>query len=406
MARHRSSANRADRRKLFPTYFGAYAAFRDTLGHNLYAAVKSHLFRARVRGYDSCLEASLFGDNVPVRVYHQLIEQVRANLPLLHRYFELRRRALGVEQLEYSDLHCPLSRDLPRRFVPGEARRIVQQSLQPLGEDYAEALDRAFDSRWIDWHPAEGKRSGAYSSGWAYDRHPYVLLNFVGDFESVSTLAHEMGHAMHSHFSNRTQPFATADYSIFVAEVASTLNESLLSARAIETAGTPGERRFLLASYLDGMRATLFRQTMFAEFELHVHAAAERGEVLTGAALDAAYLDLLRDYHGHDRVVAVDDAYAVEWAAIPHFYYDFYVYQYATGIVAATALSEALSADNPGAAERYHRFLCSGGSDHPLELLRAAGVDLESAEPYRAAFSGIERRLDQLEELLDAEPSG
>jgi oligoendopeptidase F len=405
MARHRSTSRRDDRATIFPAYYGAYAAFRHTLGHNLYAAIKAHLFRTRVRGYASCLSASLFGDNVPVRVYHNLTEQVRRHLPLLHRYLELRRRALGLDQLEYSDLHCPILSSSPKHYAPREARVVVVESLRPLGSTYTQALDDAFDSRWIDWHPSDGKRSGAYSSGWAYDQHPYVLLNFVGDYESVSTVAHEMGHAMHSHFSNRAQPFATADYSIFVAEVASTLNESLLSARSIEKADSREEKLFLLASYLDGMRATLFRQTMFAEFELRIHETAERGEVLTGEGLDALYLELLREYHAHDRVVAVADVYAAEWAAIPHFYYDFYVYQYATGIVAATALAEALTRDE-GAAERYHAFLCAGGSDHPLELLRRAGVDLESAEPYRVAFAGLERRLDQLESLLDGDASG
>lgn len=401
VARHRSTPVRDDRRALFRAYFGAYAAFRETLGHNLFAGVKSHLFRARVRRHDGCLEAALFDDNVPVKVYHGLIAHVREHLPLLGRYFELRRRALGLERLEYTDLHCPLTRAEPRRFTPDEAQRLLLDSLEPLGDGYKTALTGAFGSRWVDWHPAEGKRPGAYSSGWAYDHHPFVLMNFVGDFESVSTLAHEMGHAMHSHFSNLHQPFATADYSIFVAEVASTLNENLLSARAIELADDREQRLFLLASYLDGIRATLFRQTMFAEFELRIHEAAERGEVLTGEAMDALYLQLLRDYHGGSDGVLVDDAFAVEWAAIPHFHYDFYVYQYATGIVAATALAEAILANEPRAQQRYAAFLSSGGSAHPLELLRRAGVDLETAQPYRAAFAGVARKLDQLEELLD-----
>jgi oligoendopeptidase F len=403
---HRATPNRADRKTLFPAFFGAYAGFRQTLGYNLFAAVKAHQFHARVRRYPSCLGAALFGDNVPERVYHNLIDQVRRHLPLLHRYFELRRRALGLERLEYTDLHCPLSATPPRRYSTRQARDLVLESLRPLGPAYVEAIERAFGSRWVDWHPSEGKRSGAYSSGWAYDLHPFVLMNFVGDYESVSTLAHEMGHAMHSHFSNRTQPFATSEYSIFVAEVASTLNETLLSARAIARAEERDEKLFLLASHLDGMRGTLFRQAMFAEFELRIHEMAERGEVLTGERLDSVYLELLRDYHGHDDVVSITDEYAVEWAAIPHFYYNFYVYQYATGIVAATALADALTRGDEGAAEGYLAFLRSGGSDYPLELLRRAGVDLDSAEPYGTAFAALERKLDQLEDLLDGEGSG
>jgi len=264
-----------------------------------------------------------------------------------------------------------------------------------------DAIDHAFAGRWIDWHPRPGKRSGAYSTGWAYDAHPYVLLNFTGDFESVSTLTHEMGHAMHSHFSNQAQPFATADYAIFVAEVASTLNEMLLSRRMLEKARGRDERLFLLGSHLDTIRGTLFRQAMFAEFELDIHERVERGEVLTGESLSESYLRLLREYHGHgDGVVEVGEEYAVEWAAVPHFYYDFYVYQYATGIVAAAALAEAVAAEAPEAVERYLTFLSSGGSDHPLDLLRRAGVDLESSEPYDATFDAVDARLDQLQELI------
>jgi oligoendopeptidase F len=404
-SRHRATTVREDRLKLFPAYFGSYSAFRNTLGQNLYAAVKNHMFRSRVRGYRSSLAASLDGDNVPEEVYRNLIRQVRAHLPVMDRYFVLRARALGLERLEYPDLYCPLNNTPPRDCTTKEAWERMRESLAPLGEEYRAALDLSLDRRWIDWHPVVGKRAGAYASGMAYDLHPFVLLNYTGNYESVSTLAHEMGHAMHSHFSNRTQPFATADYSIFVAEVASTLNEALLAAREIEQAPTPEEQRTLLGNYLDGIRGTLFRQAMFAEFELEIHERAERGEVLTGERLDQLYLDLLRDYHGHDRgVVRVADEYAIEWAAVPHFYYDFYVYQYATGIVAATALAAAISSDEPGAAERYLEFLRSGGSAYPLELLRRAGVDLEAAAPYDAAFDALDRQLEALARRLELRP--
>ena len=399
---HRTSPSRDDRLKLFPAYFGAYAGFDDTLGQNLYGSVKSHVFRSRVRGYESCLAAALDGDNVPTTVYRNLIRQVRKQLPLLHRYIELRGRALGLPRQEYVDQHCPLGGASKRRFTPEEARKLVLDALSPLGDGYVQTLASSFDSRWIDWHPAAGKRSGAYSTGWAYDLHPYVLLNYTHDLESVSTLAHEMGHALHSHFSNHAQPFARADYSIFVAEVASTLNEDLLASHLLDTAADPDEQLFVLGSHIDTIRGTLFRQTMFAEFELEIHARADRGEVLTGEGLNEIYLRLLRDYMGHDQgVMRVDDIYAVEWAAVPHFYYDFYVYQYATGIVAATALAEELRQGRSDAGERYLTFLQSGGSDYPLELLRRAGVDLERAEPYDLTFAALGRHLDRLEQLLD-----
>jgi oligoendopeptidase F len=399
--KQRASQNRKDRQTIFPAYYGAYSDFKETLAQNLYSAVKSHMFRARTRGYDSCLAASLDGDNVPASVYHNLIEQVHERLPLLHRYLKLRARALGLERLEYSDLYCPLSVSAPSQFSPDEARKLVEKTLTPLGEEYAKELQAAFTNNWIDWHPSDGKRAGAYASGWAYDYHPFVLINYSGDYESVSTLSHEIGHAMHSHFSNREQPFAMAIYSIFVAEVASTLNESLLAQRLIETAPTEQESLFYLASHLDAVRGTLFRQTMFAEFELSIHEKAESGEALTGERLNEIYLGLLRKYHGHDDgVMNISEDCAIEWAAVPHFYYDFYVYQYSTGLIAATALAEALTSSEKATQSRYAGFLSAGGSDYPLELLRAAGVDLESAKPYDATFTALERLLDRLEGLL------
>ena len=398
--RHRATPLREDRARLFPAYFGAYADFRHTLGLNLQTTLKEHLFTARSRGYASCLEAALDSDNVPPAVYRNLIAEVRAALPLLHRYFGLRRRFLGLERLEYVDLHCPLGGRPATRYTTTEARELVRASLAPLGDTYRRALERAFAERWIDWHPAPGKRSGAYANGAAYDAHPYVLLNFNGDYESVSTLTHELGHALHSHFSNEAQPFPTADYSIFVAEVASIFNEFLLVRHVMRTAVSPEARLFVLGSHLDAIRGTLFRQTLFAEFELAIHAATEEQQALTGESLSEMYLGLLRHYHGHDAgVLEIDARYAIEWAAVPHFHYNYYVYQYATGLVAAGALAEAVLEGGQPAAERYLAFLRAGGSDHPLELLRRAGVDLERPEPYRATWALLARHLDQLEEL-------
>ncbi len=403
-SRLRTTAVREDRESLYTGFFRAYRRFRGTLGQNLYEGLKSHVFRSRARGYGSCLSAALDDDNVPVAVYTNLIDQIRLRLPLLHRYTGLRARALGIGRQQYHDRHCPLVPAYDRRFTPDEAAAWVRRSMKPLGPSYAEALGACFKGRWIDWHPAPGKRSGAYSSGAAYDVHPFILLNFNGDYDSVSTLAHEVGHAIHSFFSNAKQPHATADYSIFVAEVASTFNEALLNSSMLEEAERQGDTRqelFLLGSLLDGLRATLFRQTMFAEFELRIHQETEQDLPLTGERLSEIYLDLLRAYQGHDQgLIEVADLYAVEWAAVPHFYYNFYVYQYATGIIASTALSEAVRDGRSGAVERYLTFLKSGGSKHPLELLRSAGVDLETPEPYDAAMAAMTRYMDRLETLL------
>jgi oligoendopeptidase F len=393
---------REDRLKLFPAFFGAYSDFRDTMGLNLYALLKEHIFSKNARNYPSCLAAALNDDNVPESVYRNLIAQVREALPVLHRYFRLRARFLGLEKLHYPDLYCPMAGKPSSTYTTDEARAMVLDSMKPLGAEYGDPLAASFRERWIDWHPGEGKRSGAYATGWAYDVHPYVLLNYNGDYESVSTLTHEMGHAMHSYFSNDAQPFETSDYSIFVAEVASTFNEALLVRHVLSGAESDEAKLFILGSYLDGIRGTLFRQVMFAEFELAIHERAEAGEVLTGERLSEIYLELQRAYHGHgEGVVEVDERYGVEWAAVPHFYYNFYVYQYATGIVAAAALSRAVLEGQQGSRERYLDFLRSGGSNYPLELLRDAGVDLEQAQPYRDAFNTMDGLLDDLEAIAD-----
>jgi oligoendopeptidase F len=398
----RTSGVRSDRELATRAYFGGYRSFEGTYGSNLFECLKSHVFRARVRRYDSCLAAALDGDNVPAAVYTNLIEQIRHHLPSLHRYSRLRARALRLGTLTYFDLHCPLGTGPKREYDVTAAKRLVLDAMRPLGAGYTEKLNESFERRWIDWHPALGKRSGAYATGAAYDVHPYMLLNFNRDFDSVSTLAHEAGHAMHSYFSNRTQPYPCADYSIFVAEVASTFNEALLIERLLAMATDRDEKIFLLGHWLDGIRATLFRQTFFAEFELEIHRRAERGEALTGETLSKVYLDLLRAYQGHDAgACVVDDLFAIEWACVPHFYYDFYVYQYATGIVAANSLARDVLNGTAGAPERYAQFLSSGGSDYPLEILRRAGVDLESPAPYDATFRAVDRKLDDLEALLD-----
>ncbi len=401
-SRLRSSRDRDFRQRLYDVFFGCFAKLRETFGQSLYGAIKSDLFLARSRNHDSCLAAALHRNNVPVAVFDGLVSHVHDALPLLHRYQRLRARALGLEQLESHDLYCPLGSAPLRRWTPAEACGDVLESARPLGSEYSERLRAAFENRWIDWQARDGKRIGAYSAGSAYDVHPFVLMNYTGEFETVTTLAHEMGHAMHSDFSNRAQPYPTANYSIFVAEVASTVNEALLAAYLLERAADDEERVFLLTSRIDSIRGTLFRQAMFAEFERTIHQRVEAGEALTGQRFSEIFVEILGRYHGwEDGAMKPSQDAAIEWAAVPHFYYNFYVYQYATGIVAAEALSQALLAGEEGAVERYIAFLSAGGSEHPLDVLRLAGVDLESDAPYVAVFDGLSRMLDELEALVE-----
>lgn len=399
--RYRALPERADRLLVFSEFWKTFKAFERTFGVTLDAQVNANVFAARARRYPSALAASLATSNIPEAVYRTLITEAQRALPLLHRAFRLRARMLGIENLAYHDIYPPLVKELNLRFPIEAGQELVLQSLRPLGEEYVAVVARGFGSRWMDVHPRPGKRSGAYSNGAAYDVHPYVLMNYNDDYESVSTLAHEWGHAMHSYLANAAQPYPTADYSIFVAEVASTFNEALLLDHMLRQAKNEDERLYYLGSYLEGLRGTFFRQTMFAEFELAIHEAVERGEALTGERLSAMYLDLLRRYHGHqDGVVRIDDAYAVEWAYIPHFYYNFYVYQYATSLAASALLARQVLAGEAGARERYLALLKAGGSRYPYELLVEAGVDLASEAPYRALAMRMAWVLDEIEAIL------
>ena len=400
-ARWRGVPDRDDRRRVFEAYFGRLHEFRRTLGAALDANVKRDVFFARARRYGSALERALDGFAIPVTVYEGLVAQANAHLGTFHRYLELRRRILGVEQLHAHDLYAALLPEVELRFTVEEAEQHVLASCAPLGADYQAVVARAFAERWIDSLPARGKRSGAYSNGVAYDVHPYILLNFNGKYDDVSTLAHELGHALHSYLSNRDQPFATSRYSIFVAEVASTFNEALLLDYMLATHDEPKVRLSLLGNFLEGIKGTVFRQTQFAEFELEIHRAVERGEALTGDSLDALYLAIARRYYGHEAgVCVVDDVMRAEWSFVPHFYYDFYVYQYATAFTASSALAERVLAGDGEARRRYLELLSAGGSDYPLELLRRAGVDLATAEPFAATMRRAERVMDEIEGLL------
>ena len=397
----RMSTNRDDRRAVFAAYFGALHAYRRTFGAQLNAEVRKNIFTTRSRRYRSCLHRALDGGNIPEAVYRGLIGNVTANLATFHRYLGLRRRIMGLEELHYHDLYAPLVGAVDLRYDIERAIALTLDSLAPLGDDYVAVARRGFAERWLDVYPSEGKRSGAYSNGGVYDVHPYMLMNYNGTYDDVSTLAHELGHTMHSHYTNTTQHYANANYSIFVAEVASTLNEALLLNHMLRTVTDPRVRLSLLGNHLDGIRGTVFRQTQFAEYELAIHERAERGEPLTGDSLSQLYTELVRRYYGHDAgVCVVDPEIAAEWAHIPHFYYNFYVYQYATSFTASAAIAERIFEGDRGAVARYRELLGAGGSDYPIELLRRAGVDMTSAEPFRLTMRMTNRVMDEIEELV------
>ncbi len=401
-ARHRASPNREDREAVFQAFWETFTKFKGTFGTQLYANVKKDMFYVRTRGYESSLQSALDSDNIPTEVYMALIENVTNNLDSFHRSLKLKKRMLGVETLKYSDLYAPVVKGIDLKYTFDEAKKLALDSVKPLGSSYGRVVEKAFKERWIDVYPTPGKRSGGYCNGSAYDVHPYILLNYNGQYDDVSTLAHELGHAMHSYYSNKNQPFSTADYSTFVAEVASTFNEALLIDKMLKEIKDDDTRLSLLMNYLEGIRQTVFRQTQFAEFELRIHEKAERGEPLTGDVLNGIYGEILKKYYGHDKGVChIDDLYAVEWAYVPHFYYNFYVYQYSTSFTASTALAEKVLAKEKGAVGKYIEFISSGGSDYPIELLKKAGVDMTGAEPFNKTMTAMNRTMDEIEAILD-----
>ena len=405
-ARYRALPNRHDREAVFKAFWETFNNFRRTFGVQLYSGVKKDMFYARTRHYKSSLERALDADNIPTRVYMALIENVNNNLDTFHRCLNLKKRMLDVETLKYSDVYAPVVKGIDLQYTFEQARALVLDSVKPLGSDYCRTVESAFANRWIDVYPTPGKRAGAYSNGSAYDVHPYILLNYNGQYDDVSTLAHELGHTMHSYYANKNQPYPTADYSIFVAEVASTFNEALLINKMLNEIEDDATRLSLLMSYLEGARQTLFRQTQFAEFELRIHEKAERGESLTGDVLNELYGDILKKYYGHEKHVCyIDDLYSVEWAYVPHFYYNFYVYQYSTSFTASTALAEKVLSNEKGAVEKYIEFLSSGGSDYPIELLKTAGVDMTTAEPFNKTMAAMNRTMDEIDLLLKKQPN-
>jgi oligoendopeptidase F len=398
----RTSPVRQDRAAAMSAFFQALGGFSRTLGTIMNSNVQRALFYARSRKYGSTLEASLDGPNIPLSVYTRLVDGVNRNLHTLHRYLRLRKKMMGIEDdLHYYDLYAPLVSSVDLKYSPEEAQRHVLDSIAPLGSEYAEVVRRAFRERWIDFYPNEGKRSGAYSNGGAYDVHPYMLLNYLGQYNDMSTLAHELGHTMHSYYSNKTQPYALSNYQTFVAEVASTFNEALLLRHMLDQIPDRPTRISLLGSYLESIKSTVFRQTQFAEFELRMHEIGLKGQPITGDVLAKLYLEITRRYYGHDQgIVVVDDYVSSEWSYIPHFYREFYVFQYATSLTAAEALSARVLSGDASATQRYLAFLGSGGSKYPIDLLKDAGVDMTTDEPLDLTLKKMSRVMDEIEELM------
>jgi oligoendopeptidase F len=400
----RQSKNRADREKVMSAYFRALGSFSQTLGSTLTGSVRASQFYASMRKYESDLAARLDDANIPVSVYSRLIDGVNRNLPSFHRYLKLRKQMMGVDELHYYDLYAPLVGSVNLEYTPEEAHEHIAAAVVPLGTDYVTAINRAFNERWIDLMPNEGKRSGAYATGAAYDVHPYMLINYNGKYTDMSTVAHELGHAMHSFHSNRAQPFHLAGYQTFVAEVASQFNEDLLLEYILKQVKERDVRIAILGNYLETLKATVFRQTQFADFELQVHQLAQQGKPLTGESMAKLYLDITKKYYGHDQgVCIVDDYIAHEWSGVPHFYNSYYVFQYATSFTAATALSEgvlAAGARGSDATKRYIQFLSAGGSKHPIDLLRDAGVDMTTDQPLELTVKKMNRVMDEIEKLL------
>ena len=397
--RLQESPDRDLRREAFDAYYGEWRGNRTTVAAALDGAVRAHQFEARARGFGSCLEASLFEDRVTVDVYQSLIDAVHDALPTFYRYVALRKRLLGVETLHMHDVYVPVVDVEAPRYRFGKAQEIILTALEPLGDEYVETLRKGLASRWVDRYENVGKRSGAYSSG-CYDSPPYMLLNYTGTTDAMFTLAHEAGHSMHSWLAKQTQPYHLAQYAILVAEVASTANESFLTEHLLDVTEDRGTRAYLVDRYLDSFRATLFRQVMFAEFEWQIHRMVEEGGALTPETLDEAYYDLVRLYYGD--AIAFDDTdrpISWEWARVDHFFYDFYVYKYATGMASAIALARRILHDGQPARRRYLDLLRSGGNGYPLDLLRRAGVDLTTPQPVAEALEEFGRMVDLLAEL-------
>lgn len=399
--KYRQAPNREDRKLVFDSFWGKWKEFEGTLGANLSAHVSGHVFNAKARKYANALDAALFSDAMPESVYRMLVSQVNESLPSLHRYFKLRQKMLGIEgELGYYDIYPSLV-ELDKKFPLDVSEQMTLASLAPLGEEYLGILKEGFAGRWAHVYPGPGKASGAYMMGAAFDVHPYLLLNHNDDYESMSTLAHEWGHAVHTVLAKKAQPFEKTDYSTFTAETASIMNEMLLQDYMVKNAQTKEEKLYYLGMALEAVRGTWFRQTMFAEFELKIHEESEAGKPLSGARMSEIYCDLLKKYHGDaEGVMKIDPVYCIEWAYIPHFYRNFYVYQYATSITGAALLAERIQSGDTKQRDVFLDLLRAGGSDYPYDLYKKAGIDMASAEPYQALVKRMNAIMDEMEKLL------
>ena len=384
------------RKAAFESLYHTFAQFKNTSAAFLDSQVKGLIFNARARNYESTLHAALDRTEVPVSVYHNLINAVHENLPYMHKYVELRKKLMGVDELHMYDLYTPIVGDADREIPYEEAQKIILKALAPLGEEYISILKEGFENRWIDVYENEGKRGGAYSS--CGDPHPFVLLNQKDTLDSMFTIAHEMGHSLHTVYSIRNQPVCQADYVIFVAEIASTCNEVLLVRYLLNNTTDKRERAYLINHFLESFRGTVFRQTMFAEFELFMNQLAEKGETLTADALCEKYYELNKQYFGS--AITVDPEIAYEWERIPHFFYNFYVFQYATGFSAACAIANRILTEGEPAVADYKKFLSAGGSMDPISILKLAGVDMTTAAPINEALKLFGELLDEMEELM------
>lgn len=391
------SKDRRVRKDAFKAMYGTYEKFKNTFASTLSGTIKTHNFKAKVRNYHSARQAALNVNNIPESVYDNLIEAVNEKLPLLHRYTEIRKKVLNLDEVHMYDLYTPLVKDVDMKLSYEEAKEVVLEGLKPLGDEYNKILQEAFNNRWIDVVENIGKRSGAYSSG-SYGTNPYILLNWNDSIDSTFTLAHELGHSLHTYYTNKHQPFIYGNYSIFVAEVASTCNEALLNDYLLKTIKNKNEKLYIINNFLEGIRGTVFRQTMFAEFEHDIHKLAQDGVALTADKLCEIYYELNKKYFG--KLVISDEEIALEWARIPHFYYNYYVYQYATGYSAATFLANKILNEGHDAVNRYLDFLKAGSSDYPIEVLKKAGVDMTTKQPILDALNVFEVKLNEFESLI------
>ncbi|AQS52797.1 Oligoendopeptidase F, plasmid [Jeotgalibaca dankookensis] len=392
------SSDRGVRKEAYEALYKTYAGLKNTFASTLSSHVKTHNYQAKVRNFPSARAASLANNHIPESVYDTLLEVVNDHLPLLHRYVALRKKLLNVDHLYMYDMYTPLTGEAPIQYSIEEARATTLKSLEPLGKEYQEILQEAFGNRWIDWYENEGKRSGAYSSG-AYDTNPYILMNWQNSLNQLYTLVHELGHSVHSYHTRNNQPYAYGDYSIFLAEIASTTNENILTDYLLKNETDPNVRIYVLNHYLDGFKGTVFRQSQFAEFEHFIHQKGQEGIPLTQEFLTDYYADLNARYYG--LAVEGDDKIALEWSRIPHFYYNYYVYQYATGFAAATALSKRILDGEEGALEQYLTYLKSGSSDYPIEVMKKAGLDMTDSAYLTDAMKVFEARLNELESLIE-----